>query len=128
MTIFGWKLSTVAGFVCCGVLLPGLLIWRMETGDNPDRTFAFFCGGWVAGGFSKLLYELIRARGAFRTLVLDQRRSRHNWWLVPLLALCALLYWSANRNEPWRWVYPLMPFAPMAGSLQAPRAGANAGT
>ena len=121
MTIFGWKLSTVVGFVCCGVLLPVFLIWRVETGGNPDRTLAFFWGGWVAGAFSKLLYELVRARGAFRTLTFDKKRSRHNPWLVPLLALCALLSWFTNSGEPWSWVYLLMPFAPVAGSLQAPR-------
>ena len=41
-TVFGWSLSKVLGFCLCGVLVPGLLIWRLETGDNPDRTLGFF--------------------------------------------------------------------------------------
>ena len=35
------------------------MIWRLEAGDNPDRSLGFFWGGgWVTGGFLKILYEL----------------------------------------------------------------------
>ena len=119
----GWTAKNIIGFLFCCVLLPGLLIWRVETGDNPDRTFAFFWGGWTAGGFSKGLYELIRARGAFRRLVFDEKRSKHSWWLVPLLVLMAPLMWASSDGEPWRWVYPLAPFACVAGSVRVPREG-----
>lgn len=64
------------GFCFCGVLVPGFLIWRMETGDDPDRTLGFFASGWVTGGFAKILYELIRARGAFRRLVLRREEEQ----------------------------------------------------
>ena len=83
-TIFGWGLSKVLGFCFCGVLLPVLLIWRVETGDNPDRTLGFFWGGCVTGGFARFLYELIRARGAYKLLVYDEKRSKHLPWVLPL--------------------------------------------
>ena len=70
---------------------------------------------------SKGLYGLIRARGAFRTLVFDDEEEQDNWWFVPLLVLTAPLMWAASDGEPWRWVYPLVPIACVAGSLRAPR-------
>ena len=120
-TVFGWRLSKVLGFCFCGVLVPGWLIWWMETGDDPDRTLGFFASGWVTGGFAKTLYELIRARGAFRKLVFDEKRSKHNRWFVPLLVLMAPVMWASSDGEPWRWAYPLLPIATWASTLRAPR-------
>ena len=121
MTVFGWSLGKVLGFCICGVLLPGFLIWRLETGDNPDRSLGFFWGGWVIGGFTKILYELIRARGAYRLLAYDERRSKHLPWFLPLTILVALFGWFGQSGEPWRWVYPLLPIAIWASALRAPR-------
>lgn len=72
MTVFGWRLSKVLGFCFCGVLMPGFFIWRMETGDDPNRTLGFFVSGCVTGGFARVLYELIRARGAYKLRETEQ--------------------------------------------------------
>ena len=120
-TVFGWRLSKVLGFCFCGVLLPGFVIWRLETGDNPNRSLGFFLGGWVIGGFTKILYELIRARGAYKLLVYDEKRSKHLPWILPLMTLLAVVGWFGQSGEPWRWVYPLLPIATWASTLRAPR-------
>ena len=120
-TVFGWRLGTVLGFCFCGVLLPGLLIWRLETGDNPDRTLGFFWGGAVIGGFARILHELTRARGAYKLLAYDEKRSKHLPWVLPLITLMAVLEWFEQSGEPWRWVYPLLPIATWASTLRAPR-------
>ncbi len=121
-TVFGWRLSKVLGFCFCGVLVPGFLIWRMETGDDPDRTLGFFASGWVTGGFAKIVYELIRARGAYKLLVYDKRRSKQLPLLLPLVTVIGLLGWFGQSGEPWRWAYPLLPVATWVSTLQAPRA------
>ena len=118
MIVFGWRLSKVLGFCFCGVLMPGFLIWRVETGDDPDRTLGFFVSGCVIGGFAKVLYELFRARGAYKLLVYDKRRS--NPLLLPLVTVMGLVGWSGQSGEPWRWAYPLLPIATWASTLRAP--------
>ena len=105
----GWTAKNIIGFLFCCVVVPGLLIWRVETGDNPDRTFGFFWGGWTAGGFTKGLYELIRARGAFRRLVFDEKRSKHKWWIVPLLVLMGSHHVGLERRRTLALGLPASP-------------------